>query len=40
MTEQIELRTNHNVRVVTLDTSERVLSIFGEIRTEDEEQRV
>tara|TARA_Y100001970_G_scaffold16276_1_gene18285 strand:+ start:2345 stop:2773 length:429 start_codon:yes stop_codon:yes gene_type:complete len=40
MTEQIELRTNHNVRVVTLDTSERVLTIFGEIRTEDEEQRV
>ena len=40
MTEQIELRTNHNVRVITLDTAERVLSIFGEIRTEDQEQRV
>jgi len=39
-TQQQELKTNHNVRIVTLTTSERVLCIFGEIRTEDEAAKV
>tara|TARA_B100000945_G_C20206900_1_gene514185 strand:+ start:71 stop:499 length:429 start_codon:yes stop_codon:yes gene_type:complete len=35
-----QLITNHNVRIVTLTTGERVLTIFAEVRTEDEENRV
>ena len=38
--EQNQLITNHNVRIVTLTTGERVLTIFAEARTEDEENRV
>ena len=38
--EQNQLITNHNVRIVTLTTGERVLTIFAEVRTEDEENRV
>ena len=34
MTEQ--LRTNHNIRVVTLTTSERVLCMFGEVRGDED----
>ena len=34
------LRTNHNIRIVTLTTSERVLCIFGEVRSEEEDKRV
>tara|TARA_B100001996_G_scaffold121455_1_gene91809 strand:+ start:262 stop:666 length:405 start_codon:yes stop_codon:yes gene_type:complete len=30
------LRTNHNVRIVTLTTAERVLALFGEIRENNE----
>jgi len=37
---QQQLKTNHNIRIVTLTTSERVLCIFGEIRTEDEAAKV
>ena len=37
---QNQLTTNHNVRIVTLVTGERVLCIFGEVRSEDEEPRV
>ena len=34
--EKIELKTNHNVRIVTLTTGERVLCLFGEVRAEEE----
>jgi len=37
---QQQLKTNHNIRIVTLTTGERVLCMFGEIRTEDEEAKV
>ena len=36
MTNQIELKTNHNVRIVTLTTGERVLCLFGEVRGDEE----
>jgi len=39
-TQQQELKTNHNVRIVTLTTGERVLCLFSEIRTEDEAAKV
>ena len=32
----MELKTNHNVRVVNLTTAERVLCLFGEIRGDEE----
>lgn len=32
----MELKTNHDVRIVTLVTSERVLCIFGDVRGADE----
>tara|TARA_A100001035_G_scaffold227319_1_gene188566 strand:- start:202 stop:609 length:408 start_codon:yes stop_codon:yes gene_type:complete len=41
MTEQTEvqeqqpLRTNHNIRIVNLTTSQNVLCLFGEVRDED-----
>ena len=35
-----QLKTNHNVRIVSLTTGERVLCMFGEVRTEDDENRV
>tara|TARA_Y100000022_G_scaffold184702_1_gene179919 strand:+ start:390 stop:782 length:393 start_codon:yes stop_codon:yes gene_type:complete len=38
MTEAAPLKTNHNVRIVTLTTGERVLTMFGEVR--DDEQKV
>ena len=39
MTEQVApLKTNHNIRIVTLTTGERVLAMFGDVR--DEEQKV
>jgi hypothetical protein len=40
MTEATKLKTNHNVRIVNLSTSEKVLCIFGEVRTEDGEKKV
>ena len=40
MTEQTQetpqLKTNHNIRIVTLTTAERVLCMFGEVRGDDE----
>ena len=33
---QAQLRTNHNVRIITLTTNERVLALFGEIRENNE----
>ncbi len=36
MTEQVKLKTNHNIRVVNLATGENVLCMFGEVRGEDE----
>ncbi|MFZ9728564.1 MAG: hypothetical protein ACO3CD_06080 [Candidatus Nanopelagicaceae bacterium] len=35
MTEQA-LKTNHNIRIVTLTTGERVLCIFGEVRGDED----
>lgn len=32
----MKLKTNHNVRVVTLTTAERVLCLFGEVRDDEE----
>jgi hypothetical protein len=32
----MELKTNHNVRVVTLTTTERVLCLFGEVRNDEQ----
>ena len=34
----MDLKTNHNVRIVTLVTSERILCLFGEVR--DDESKV
>jgi len=31
-----ELKTNHNVRIVTLSTAERVLCMFGEVKNDEE----
>ena len=39
MADQIELKTNHDIRVVNLTTGQNVLCIFGEVRN-DEEDRV
>ena len=37
MTEQVApLKTNHNIRIVTLTTGERVLAMFGEVRDDDQ----
>ena len=36
----IQLKTNHNVRIVNLDTGDNILCIFGEVRTEDEANKV
>ena len=36
MTEQAPLKTNHNARIATLTTGERVLCLFGELRGDDE----
>ena len=37
MTEQTqELRTNHNVRIVILDTKETLLCLFGDIKGEED----
>ena len=34
------LRTNHNIRIVTLTTGERVLCMFGEVRNQEDEKQV
>ena len=36
MTEQVKLKTNHNIRVVNLATGEHVLCMFGEVRGEED----
>ena len=36
MANQIELKTNHNVRIVTLTTGDRVLCLFGEVRGDED----
>jgi len=35
MTEPQQLKTNHNIRIVTLTTGQSVLCVFGEVRDED-----
>ena len=37
--EQAPLKTNHNIRIVTLTTAERVLCMFGDIKDESEEKK-
>lgn len=32
----MDLKTNHNVRIVTLVTAERILCLFGEVRNDEE----
>ena len=39
MTEQIELKTNHNVRVVNLANGQNVLCLFGDIRDADQDNK-
>ena len=34
--EQAPLKTNHNIRIVTLTTAERVLCMFGDIKDDEE----
>jgi len=40
MAEQQQLRTNHNIRIVTLATSERVLCMFGDVREKEDTTKV
>jgi hypothetical protein len=40
MESQSTLKTNHNIRIVTLTTKERVLCIFGEVRNEEDQTKV
>jgi len=35
MTEQNQLKTNHNIRIVNLTTGQNVLCIFGELRNDE-----
>ena len=35
-----ELKTNHNIRIVTLTTAERVLCMFGNVTDDTEEKKV
>ena len=37
---QIPMRTNHNVRIVNLATGDNVLCIFGELRNEEDDNKV
>ena len=37
---QIQMKTNHNVRIVNLATGDNVLCIFGELRNEEDENKV
>ena len=34
--EQAPLKTNHNIRIVTLTTAERVLCMFGDIKDDED----
>jgi len=38
--EQAPLKTNHNIRIVTLTTAERVLCMFGNVTDESEDNKV
>ena len=40
MAEQQQLKTNHNIRIVTLATSERVLCMFGDVREQEDTTKV
>ena len=39
-TEQQQLKTNHNIRIVTLTTGQNVLCMFGEVRNDQENNKV
>ena len=36
MTEQVKLKTNHNIRIVNLATGDNVLCMFGEVRGDED----
>ena len=36
MTEQTQLKTNHNIRIVNLATGDNVLCMFGEVRGDED----
>tara|TARA_Y100001970_G_scaffold282058_1_gene394128 strand:+ start:1501 stop:1938 length:438 start_codon:yes stop_codon:yes gene_type:complete len=38
--EQVQMKTNHNVRIVNLATGDNVLCIFGELRNEADDNKV
>ena len=38
--DQAPLKTNHNIRIVTLTTAERVLCMFGNVTDESEDNKV
>lgn len=40
MTEQVPLKTNHNVRIVNLTTGASVLCLFGDVRSEEDNKVV
>jgi hypothetical protein len=35
MAEMTQLKTNHNIRVVTITTGERILCLFGEVKDDE-----
>ena len=37
---QIQMKTNHNIRIVNLATGDNVLCIFGELRNEEDDNKV
>ena len=37
---QIPMKTNHNIRIVNLATGDNILCIFGELRNEEDENKV
>ena len=39
-TDQAPQKTNHNIRIVTLTTAERVLCMFGNVTDENEDNKV
>ena len=38
--QQVQMKTNHNVRIVNLATGDNVLCIFGELRNEADDNKV
>jgi hypothetical protein len=40
MSQENQLKTNHNIRIVNLTTGANVLCIFGEVRSDEDESKV